>query len=153
MKLIIMRGLPGSGKSTLVKNLYHDADIFSTDNYWLRPDGTYDFNVKLLGKAHEWNFNCFSKWVHTGFSFSNVIGCSNIAVIDNTNITFKEFEKYVVLAQENNIEIDIVEPATAWAFNAEECFKRNKHGVPLETIQRMLSRWESIDDIWKQIGK
>jgi adenylate kinase family enzyme len=42
----IMMGLPGSGKSTKAKKLALGNDfIFSTDNYWIRPDGYYDFNA------------------------------------------------------------------------------------------------------------
>jgi tRNA uridine 5-carbamoylmethylation protein Kti12 len=54
--LYIMRGVPGSGKSTLAKQLAEgdESKIFSTDDYWMK-DGTYQFDPKMLGNAHEWN--------------------------------------------------------------------------------------------------
>jgi chloramphenicol 3-O-phosphotransferase len=55
-KVVIVRGLPGSGKSVLAEkyqDTFHDSCfIYSTDDYWMRPDGLYDFNCDLLHKAH-----------------------------------------------------------------------------------------------------
>jgi NEDD4-binding protein 2 len=62
--MYIMRGVPGSGKSTLAKQILEQASsvgdgdtgaIFSTDDFFAQS-GTYRFNPKLLGNAHQWNF-------------------------------------------------------------------------------------------------
>ncbi len=60
--LHIMRGLPGSGKSTTARNLALALDagakiaaIYATDDYWYRPNGKYDFNYDLIVEAHKWN--------------------------------------------------------------------------------------------------
>lgn len=54
--LYIMRGVPGSGKSTLANQLAEgdESRILSTDQFFMK-DGTYQFDGKMLGKAHEWN--------------------------------------------------------------------------------------------------
>ena len=60
-----MRGLPGSGKSTHIKRMiqkYHglvggfSSVVCSADNYFYRPDGTYDWSAKMLDNAHKWCF-------------------------------------------------------------------------------------------------
>ncbi|KAK2112684.1 hypothetical protein P7K49_012431 [Saguinus oedipus] len=69
--LILLRGLPGSGKTTLSRSageikiyLYkqillgqnRDGIVFSTDDYFHHQDG-YRYNVNQLGDAHDWNQN------------------------------------------------------------------------------------------------
>lgn len=44
--------------SSLFRQLQHDfprALIFSTDDFFFREDGTYEFNPDFLEEAHEWN--------------------------------------------------------------------------------------------------
>ncbi|XP_053921368.1 NEDD4-binding protein 2-like 2 isoform X3 [Cuculus canorus] len=55
--LLILRGLPGSGKSTLSRILLgqsRDGIVFSTDDYFRQQDG-YTYNATQLGDAHDWN--------------------------------------------------------------------------------------------------
>ncbi|EGV98877.1 NEDD4-binding protein 2-like 2 [Cricetulus griseus] len=55
--LILLRGLPGSGKTTLSRILLgqsRDGIVFSTDDYFHHQDG-YRYNVNQLGDAHDWN--------------------------------------------------------------------------------------------------
>jgi adenylate kinase family enzyme len=57
MKLTLIRGLPGSGKSTIARDIsYRDHCTVhcETDNYWIRHDGVYDFNKEYLKNAHAW---------------------------------------------------------------------------------------------------
>lgn len=144
MGMIILRGIPGSGKSTLCKKIkdcwpYYS---FSTDNYWIRPDGFYDFNGKLLTQAHSWNLECVKN--HTN---------SNYIIVDNVNSQLKEFREYIDLAVYKKIPIQFAEPNTPWKFDVEECSKRNTHSVPKETIQRILDRWETTDEIIAKLAK
>jgi hypothetical protein len=152
-ELYILRGLPGSGKSTLVELLRDNGqlsclDWLSTDRFWIRPNGDYDFNPKLIGKAHDWNFGCF-KW---SMSEHNINPPSQI-VIDNTDTTYWEFKKYIEHAVSVNpsIKIILLEPATPWKFDAEKCAEKNTHNVPPETIVKMLNRWEKSEDIAEKI--
>jgi predicted kinase len=53
MELIIVRGLPGSGKSTFTKSLggeHIEADMFFVD----RETGEYKFEATKLKLAHNW---------------------------------------------------------------------------------------------------
>ena len=131
-KLIIIRGLPSSGKSFLANELYQKyyqgwtlVKIFSTDNYWLRQDGVYDFNCKFLTKAHQWNYNSFCEYLES--CNNHFINDRWITILDNTNITYNEFSNYIITALKYKFDIEIIEPSTRWKYNVEECFKLNLH--------------------------
>lgn len=134
MKCFIMRGLPGSGKSTLAKQIAnnYNAVIVSTDDYWVRPDGYYDFNASRLKEAHDWCFMLFRVNIQLNVN----------VVVDNTNIRHQDYKRYVDYAESNKYSVLLAYPKTEWAWDVDECFKRNTHKVPLETIQKMKDRFE-----------
>jgi hypothetical protein len=159
--LVLVRGLPGSGKSHLVSKIIAECcselnispkdgvNVYSTDEYWTRPDGKYDFNFRLIGEAHKWNQDRFFGMIT--FEAVHFPLCPALAIIDNTNTTWKEMLPYIKKAVDNDWEVRFVEPCTAWRDNAEECCKRCSHGVPLETIQKMKERFEDHDTVLKKL--
>jgi ABC-type proline/glycine betaine transport system ATPase subunit len=54
--MFLMRGLPGSGKSTLVKILKQiyskSVAVCSADNFFLDEQGVYNFNRDRISEAH-----------------------------------------------------------------------------------------------------
>ncbi|KFU90179.1 NEDD4-binding protein 2-like 2 [Chaetura pelagica] len=133
--LLILRGLPGSGKSTLSRILLgqsHDGIIFSTDDYFRQQDG-YTYNAAQLGDAHDWNQKRAKQAMEQGKS---------PVIIDNTNTQAWEMKPYVEVALEKGYRVEFHEPDTWWKFDPEELEKRNKHGVTREKIAQMLERYE-----------
>lgn len=151
--LIIVSGISGSGKSTLVEQKINKiikscgcqidkvVAVCSTDNYWLRPDGIYDWNPKYIGEAHKWNqhqaLNCM--FLSKPYIF-----------IDNTNLTFQEIKPYLVMAKKQEYDVEIIEPQTEWRLDAKELAKRNAHQVPLATIEKMLARKEPLEQLQRK---
>ncbi len=141
-KLIIMRGLPGSGKSTAAHtnaNTY-DAVILASDDYFM-INGTYCFDMSRLGDAHAW-----TKW-----RCAQLFEAGKSIVIDNTNTVWKELQWYAKEGLHNGYEVVVSEPVTPWAKNVAQCFETNTHSVPIETIQRMSDRFESSNSIREKI--
>jgi len=134
-RLILMRGLPGSGKSTKAKAIPH-ARVMSTDDYWIRPDGKYDWNAKLIFDAHRWNQRRVEESMQ--FWYPTI-------VVDNTNIRIAHMLPYYDLAREYSYEVDLMWSDTSWAWDPEECMKRCTHNVPLESIKKMLEDYEVVD--------
>ena len=145
-KFYILRGLPGSGKSTLAKKLAGlQGQIFSTDDYWFLSDSnTYNFDIKKLGEAHQWNQRR---------SLSAFNANIPIIIIDNTNTTVKEMKGYIShidKAKEKGYTVSIEEPKTDWAFNIDVLCEKNTHNVPRHVIEAMVKRYEKdvkIEDI------
>ncbi|KFQ17205.1 PREDICTED: NEDD4-binding protein 2-like 2 [Merops nubicus] len=133
--LLILRGLPGSGKSTLSRFLLGqsgDGIVFSTDDYFRQQDG-YTYNAAHLGDAHDWNQKRAKQAMEQGRS---------PVIIDNTNTQAWEMKPYVEVALEKGYRVEFHEPDTWWKFEPEELEKRNKHGVSREKIAQMLERYE-----------
>ncbi|XP_035180700.1 NEDD4-binding protein 2-like 2 isoform X2 [Oxyura jamaicensis] len=133
--LLILRGLPGSGKSTLSRILLGescDGIVLSTDDYFRQQDG-YMYNVVQLGDAHDWNQKRAKQAMEQGRS---------PVIIDNTNTQAWEMKPYVEVALEKGYRVEFHEPDTWWKFDPEELEKRNKHGVTREKIAQMLERYE-----------
>ncbi|XP_037383041.1 NEDD4-binding protein 2-like 2 isoform X2 [Talpa occidentalis] len=133
--LILLRGLPGSGKTTLSRILLgqsRDGIVFSTDDYFLHQDG-YRYNVNQLGDAHDWNQNRAKQAINQGRS---------PVIIDNTNTQAWEMKPYVEMAIGKGYSVEFHEPETWWKFDPEELEKRNKHGVSRKKIAQMLDRYE-----------
>ncbi len=129
---IILRGLPGSGKSKLAKALYASGygDIASAD-YFFGLSGEYLFDFKQLKEAHQWCFDVFTSGVNRG------IPC----IVDNTNTTKKEYQKYVDYAKQHGYNVTILTVETD--LTDEELAKRNVHGVLVETIRKMRERMKN----------
>jgi NEDD4-binding protein 2 len=133
VRVYILRGLPGSGKSDVAKRLAGDAfDSFvaSADNFFVHG-GVYRFDAKKLGDAHAF---CQRNFVEALKRRLKTV------VVDNTNTRKSEYEFYVHAAEEHGYQVSVVSVKTD-ATDAELA-KRNKHGCPEETIRRMRERWE-----------
>ncbi|KAM9192734.1 NEDD4-binding protein 2-like 2 isoform 1-T1 [Dugong dugon] len=133
--LILLRGLPGSGKTTLSRILLgqsRDGIVLSTDDYFRYQDG-YKYNVNQLGDAHDWNQNRAKQAIAQGRS---------PVIIDNTNTQAWEMKPYVKMAVGKGYRVEFHEPETWWRFDPEELEKRNKHGVSRKKIAQMLERYE-----------
>ncbi|XP_051167567.1 NEDD4-binding protein 2 [Leptopilina boulardi] len=138
--MVITRGLPGSGKSYLARNIAQLADendaaqfIFSTDDFFMKKGRIYDFDPMKLSDAHTFNQQRVSKAVKDGIS---------PIIIDNTNTQCWEMKPYVIFAVQYGYFIEVLEPNTLWAYNVNELAKKNIHNVPKQSIQRMLERFD-----------
>ena len=120
--LYIVRGLPGSGKSSLAKKV--TEIVYSADDFFTNKKGEYNFNVKLLGKAHEW---CWGKVRDAMY-----LGVEAVAVA-NTFTQAWEAEKYYQIAEEYGYSVFVIECQNDYG---------NVHDVPQESIDAMTERWE-----------
>ena len=122
-ELILLRGLPGAGKTTFVKHLV-DTHHVEADQYFMH-DGEYKFDASKLRQAHQWCQDTVAEWMSHGWSI----------VVSNTFTQEWEMEPYYWLAEQYGYRVSsvIVE-------NRHQGV--NEHGVPLETLTKMRERFE-----------
>ena len=131
--LYIVRGVPGSGKSTFAKTLTNEYSICEADQYFVdRETGEYKFNFDELKNAHQWCRNEVEirmKDNQVNYQFYPTI------VVSNTFTQEWEMEPYFKLAKKYGYTVFsvIVE-------NRHGC--KNEHGVPEEKVQVMKDRFQ-----------
>eukprot|EP00877_Chromochloris_zofingiensis_P012217 jgi/Chrzof1/7249/Cz02g16140.t1 len=150
----IMRGLPGSGKSTRTAQVVADikattslaregsvADstdslvaTHSTDSYFIDSCGQYVFDRNMLQTNHQRNFEAFQQSLAAGTPY---------IIVDNTNIQPWQFEKYVTAAFRAGYDVQEVVVGEFTREAAGVYAARNAHGVPYETILSMLEQWHT----------
>jgi uridine kinase len=129
---ILIRGVPGSGKSTVAKALVASweaagksvAGPFESDHYMVDNAGRYAFNPKKLGYCHKM---CL---LVTTMAFERGV---EIVVQSNTNVKRWEFQKYLDAAKLHGYKVQ--EIIVDGDFG-------NTHGVPAEKVQEMRDRFE-----------
>lgn len=139
-ELIVMRGIPGAGKSTKAKSLVDKGVIHSTDDIIDASEDYREFFAKMIATG---DFTPLSQ-MHSK-NLKNAIesmkaGVSPV-IIDNTNIKQNESKAYVKAALELGYadeNIKFVDIGTA-GLEAQALAKRNQHGVPLEKIEAMIA--------------
>ena len=130
--LYIVRGLPGSGKSTFAKTLVgHDFLVCEADKYFM-VNGEYKFDVTKLKEAHESCRNMVETYMKD--SMVNDQFYQEIAV-SNTFTQEWEMEPYIVLAKKYGYR-------TTSVIVENRHVGVNEHGVPEDKIQLMKERFE-----------
>lgn len=130
--LVLLRGLPGSGKSSFAKHMWSDFVICEADQFFYDPEGNYNFDPSKLRDAHKY---CKDK-VETFMSDNekNSQFYPEI-VVSNTFTREWEMDEYFKLAKKYNYQVVslIVENRHG---------NKNVHGVPDSKIEEMRNRFE-----------
>lgn len=124
--LYIIRGVPGSGKTTLANTMFKhgmvdcvvEADMFMCDD-----QGNYSFNPKMLKFCHE---QC------QRFSDTSLKIGHNVAV-SNTFTRKWEMQPYLDMAEKHSAQVTVIVCQGDYG---------NTHGVPDDKVAEMKRRFE-----------
>ena len=127
-QLILLRGLPGSGKSTFAKTL--GGIHIEADQYFMR-DGVYEFDASQLKNAHNYCQSQTRAWMsHNGEQIS-----TDRIIVSNTFTQEWEMDAYFELAEE-------------FGYQVFSLIVENRHGsisvhdVPQRKLNEMRNRFE-----------
>lgn len=128
--LIILRGLPGSGKSSFAHHMFSN-NVFEADQYFYDEHCNYNFDVTKLHAAH---MDC-QRRVEELMKLSETTQYGKEIVVSNTSTTEKELEPYLKLAEKYDYKVVslIVENRHG---------NKSVHNVPDETMDKMRNRFE-----------
>jgi mRNA-capping enzyme len=66
-EVVIMRGLPGSGKTTSVKMNFAESEVCSADAFFMNGQAGYAYDRDNIGEAHQMCLASFLKAIKVGF--------------------------------------------------------------------------------------
>ena|ERR1041385_2351453 len=126
--MILLRGLPGAGKSTLAKLLSENGTypVFSIDSYFTNAKGDYEFKFDENHKAYK---ACEQ---HTEEALKQHI--SKIFV-DNTFTLDWEIEPYFILAAKYDYQLHVV---TVENYHSN----KNVHNVADDQLKKMAEKYK-----------
>jgi predicted kinase len=150
--LYILRGLPGSGKSTYARKRWPlmRADRFiwggedkhaqpvwvSIDHEFTNLSGEYEWEAKRVGQAA----------AAANIRLVRLLRESvETVIVDNTHSRLWEYHLALDLAYAFGYEVEIVSLFDGGCSD-EELFERGVHNVPLEVIVAQRERWEPHPD-------
>jgi predicted kinase len=127
--LYLVRGIPGSGKSTFAKNLVGEKDYChkEADMFFVDREGNYNFEPSKIKDAHQ--------WCQEEMDFLMGLGHSPV-VVSNTFTQERELQPYYELAIKYGYYVTsiIVENRHGGT---------NEHGVPEDKLEIMKNRFET----------
>lgn len=129
--VILLRGHPGSGKSTFTENVikknFLDVVVCSADHWFQEVNGggqEYKFDPTKLGVAHGWCLDKFNRAIQEG---------RECIVVDNTNILRRDYQSYIEAAQNGGYKV--FQAIMTGNF-------QNVHGVPEQAVERMKAKFQ-----------
>ena len=146
--VILIRGIPGSGKSTHVKEflknagengiLFHEVVVCSADDTFTHPVAggktEYRYEPSRIGIAHS---RCYSKFMDALYDEA-----VKFVIVDNTFIHQWETRNYIQLANMVGANLEIHELRANTVEEVNKCIARCVHGVPADIVFRMASEFE-----------
>jgi len=131
--LSLIRGLPGSGKSTFAKKLNKltGAIHLEADMYFMK-NGVYEFDKEKISLAHRWCLDTARIFLNQGYN----------VVVSNTFTQKWEMENYITVASEAGSPTEIYRCTQNYG---------SLHNVPEETLKKMQARFEDIENEQKVI--
>ena len=129
-----MRGIPGSGKSTVAKLLASSTEsvIHAVDDLHTDEAGVFFWDERLEKQRYDENLANFKRSCERGVE---------VVICDCMNLTMDDYAPYVDVAEANGYIVVFVSPKLP---TVDQAHVRNLHGVTRDHIAEMKARYQAI---------
>ncbi|OWM65326.1 uncharacterized protein LOC116213839 isoform X1 [Punica granatum] len=171
--VVILRGLPGSGKTYLAKML-RDLEvenggaaprIYSMDEYFMtevekveevdssKSSGNVRGKRPATRKVMEYCYEPEMEEAYRGSmlkAYSKTVeeGVFTFIIVDDRNLRVADFAQFWAIGKKSGYEVYVLE---ATYKDPEGCAARNVHGFTLDDIQQMVGKWEEAPALYLQL--
>ncbi|XP_037349917.1 2',3'-cyclic-nucleotide 3'-phosphodiesterase [Talpa occidentalis] len=125
--MFILRGLPGSGKTTLARAIvsrYHDGTkLVSADDYKITPGARGDFSQQYKQLDEELAAYCRRD--------------ARIIVLDDTNHERERLEQLFEMADQYQYQVVMVEPKTPWRLDYAQLKEKNQWHLSVDDLKKL----------------
>ena len=130
--LFLVRGLPGSGKTSFASAIWNDYAVCEADKFFYDKEGNYNFDPSKLKEAHSW---CKNEVESRMIEHQNNQQYYPEIAVSNTFTQEWEMEDYFKLAEKYGYKVVslIIENRHGG---------QNVHGVPEDKLQIMKDRFQ-----------
>ncbi|KAL6493587.1 hypothetical protein OROGR_032366 [Orobanche gracilis] len=168
--VVILRGLPGSGKSYLAKML-RDLEvenggsaprIHSMDEYFMteveesegsRSSGSFRGRKPVMKKVMEY---CYEPEMEEAYrssmlkAFKKTLdeGAFPFVIVDDRNLRVADFAQFWATGKRSGFEVYLLEAAYK---DPAGCAARNVHGFTQNEIQKMANHWEEAPSLYMKL--
>ena len=130
--LFLVRGLPGSGKTSFASAIWNNYAVCEADKFFYDKEGNYNFDPSKLREAHTW---CKNEVESRMIEHQNNQQYYPEIAVSNTFTQEWEMEDYFKLAEK--YEYKVVSLILENRHGSQ-----NVHGVPDEKLQIMKDRFQ-----------
>ncbi|XP_058105271.1 uncharacterized protein LOC131248818 [Magnolia sinica] len=171
--VVILRGLPGSGKSYLAKILRNlevanggnAPRIHSMDDYFMtevekveeieasKPSSSVKGKKRITKKVMEY---CYEPEMEEAYrssmlkAFKKTLeeGAFTFIIVDDRNLRVADFAQFWATAKRSGYEVYLLEASYK---DPMGCAARNVHGFTTDEIQKMAEQWEQAPSLYLQL--
>ncbi|DBA01935.1 TPA: hypothetical protein N0F65_006668 [Lagenidium giganteum] len=144
--VVILRGIPGSGKSSLARDLtaigeaQHVGCVTCSADLTFETQRGYMFDAAKIGDAHATCQAQFLQALHDP--------AVRVVIVDNTHTQLWEYEQYETMTREQGepgTRVHLLEMRCRDVIVCAQMAARNSHGVPVAKVLQMYHRWTRDD--------